>query len=93
MTERTLRGKATKLADVNAQISALQKQAERLKADITDEMRVRNVDELRAGNNLIRWKLITSMRFDSANFKEEHAALYDQFSTASTTRRFTLVPA
>jgi len=90
MTDRTLREKAVKLADINAQIDALEKQAEKLKADITAEMDARDVDELKAGNLLARWKLITSMRFDSKLFKEAHSALYEQYAKPSTTRRFTL---
>jgi len=90
MTDRTLREKAAKLANINAQIDALEKQGAKLKADITAEMESRSVDELKAGNFLARWKLITSMRFDTKRFKEAHNALYEQYSKPSETRRFTL---
>ena len=93
MTDRTLKEKASKLSDLNAQVSALQEQAERLRADITKEMESREVEELKAGNNLLRWKIITSIRFDSKLFKEAHNDLYEKYARPSTTRRFTLVSA
>ena len=93
MTDRTLREKAKTLSEVNAQIDALEKQAKKLKADITAEMEGRGVDELKAGNFLARWKLITSQRFDSKLFKEAHSALYEQYAKQSTSRRFTLTAA
>lgn len=93
MTDRTLREKAAKLAEVNAQINELEKQAAKLKADITAEMEAREVEETKAGNWLLRWKQITSLRFDSKQFKEVHAALYEQYSKPNTSRRFTLTAA
>lgn len=93
MTDRTLREKARKLADINSEIAQLQEQADQLKACITAEMEQRAVDELKAGSVLVRWKVITSTRFDSKTFREAHSALYEQYAQPSTTRRFTLVPA
>ncbi len=93
MTDRTMREKAAKLAAINAQVAALQAQADVLKASITAEMEARAVNELKAGSVLVRWQPITSTRFDSKRFREAHGALYAQYSIPSTTRRFTLVPA
>jgi len=93
MTDRTLREKAKSLAEVNAQINELEKQAAKLKADITAEMDRREVEEIKAGNFLARWKLITSNRFDSKLFKQAHSALYEQYTKPSETRRFTLTAA
>ena len=80
MTDRTLRTKAKALADINAQIAELEKQQAKLKADITAEMEAREVDEIKAGNFLARWKSITSNRFDSKAFKGAYSALYEQYT-------------
>lgn len=94
MTDRTLREKARKLADLNGQIATLQAQADKLKADIQTEMDNRAVDELKAGSMLVWWKEVTrSSRFDSKAFRAQHSRLYEQYAKPSTTRRFTLVPA
>jgi len=90
MTERTLKTKAKNLSEINAQIAELEKQATKLKADITAEMDARAVEEMQMGNFLARWKMITSSRFDSKLFKEAHTALYEQYSKQSESRRFTL---
>ena len=93
MTDRTLREKAKTLAEVNAQIAELEKQQAKLKADITAEMESREVDELRAGNFLARWKLVTSNRFDTKSFKGMYNTLYDEFTKTTESRRFTLTTA
>jgi predicted phage-related endonuclease len=93
MTDRTMKEKAAKLQEVNAEIARLQEQADKLKGDITAEMERRAVDELQAGNSVIRWREVTSTRFDSKLFREAHSGLYEQYAKTSTARRFTLVPA
>jgi predicted phage-related endonuclease len=93
MTERTLKEKAAKLVGINGQIADLQARADALRAAIIAEMEARTVDELKAGNSLIRYKEVTSTRLDTKAFKEAHKGLYDQYAKTSTTRRFTLIPA
>ena len=93
MTDRTLKTKVNRLVEINAQIAELEKTANKLKDDITVEMDARVTDELQAGDNIIRWKLITSLRFDSKLFKEAHSALYEQYSKQSSTKRFTIAHA
>lgn len=93
MTDRTLRTKAAKLAEVNTEITRLQVIADALKADITAELDRRAVDELKAGSVLIRWKEVSTTRLDTKALKEAHSSLYDEFAKPSITRRFTLVPA
>ena len=93
MTDRTLKGKVSKLQELQAEIDAMTAQAEALKDSIKAEMTTREVDELKAGNALIRWKLIQSTRFDAKGFKAAHSGLYAKFSQPTESRRFTLVPA
>lgn len=69
-----------KLAEINSQVNDLEKKADKLKASITAEMEAREVDEIKAGNFLARWKLITSTRFDSKAFKGAYSALYEQYT-------------
>ena len=93
MTDRTLKGKVAKLQELQTEIDALTAKTETLKDQIKDEMSARSVDELKAGDAVIRWKVITSSRFDAKAFKEAHSGLYAKFSQQTETRRFTLIPA
>ena len=93
MTDRTLKRKVDRLWEVNAELARLQEQADKLKTEIQGEMEQRAVDKLEAGNALVRWKEVTTLRFDQKAFKQAHSRLYEQYAKTSTTRRFTLVPA
>ena len=93
MTERTLKTKVSKLQELQAEIDILTTQAESLKDAIKAEMAERAVDELEAGNALVRWKSIVTTRFDTKRFREAHSGLYSEFAQQTESRRFTLVPA
>lgn len=41
-----------------------------------------------AGEREVRWKPITSCRFDSTSFRKDHPDLYDQYAKESSYRRF-----
>lgn len=93
MTDRTLKKKVDQLQGLQTEIDSLTVQAEALKDAIKQEMERRAVDELEAGNAVIRWKPINSTRFDTRAFKEAHSGLYQQYAVPTTTRRFSLVSA
>ncbi|MDL2234349.1 hypothetical protein LJC63_12350 [Ruminococcaceae bacterium OttesenSCG-928-L11] len=93
MTDKTLRSKARQLQELQAEIDQLTAQAEALKDAIKREMEDRATDEIKAGNALIRWKPVSSVRFDTKGFKSAHSSLYEQFAVPTTTRRFTLCQA
>lgn len=65
MTDRTLKAKVNRLQELQAEIDALTAQADSLKDQIKAEMTTRAVDELKAGNTVVRWKPVVSNRFDS----------------------------
>ena len=91
MTDRTLKAKVSTLQQLQVEIDTLTEQAESLKDAIKAEMTARAVDELEAGNAVIRWKSVNSTRFDSKAFKQAHSRLYEQFAVHTETRRFTVV--
>lgn len=93
MTDRTLKSKLDKLHQLQAEIDALTTQADALKAQVKTELEARGLDELEAGNYIVRWKPVNSTRFDTKQFKAEHAKLYQQYAATTTTRRFTLATA
>lgn len=90
MTDRTLKAKVRQLQELQSEIDTLTIQAESLKDQIKEEMSIRAVDELETGSTTIRWKPITTTRFDAKSFREAHSRLYDQFAVKSEIRRFTI---
>ena len=79
------------------ELKELKMMAEELSAEITAiedvikaEMTARETDELITGEYKIRWKKVVSNRFDTTSFKKTHADLYEQYTKATETRRFTV---
>ena len=58
--------------------------------DLKAEMLARNTDVLTGHDCMVTWKTIVTSRFDSAAFKLTHADLFQQYSKATTTRRFVI---
>lgn len=70
-------------AEVKSEITAIE---DELKA----EMLSKNTDVLQGQNCMVTWKTIITSRFDSAAFKLTHAALFKQYTKATTSRRLVI---
>ncbi|MCJ7833844.1 hypothetical protein MUB23_00360 [Cuneatibacter sp. NSJ-177] len=90
MGERALENRVKKLKEIEAQMRALEEQAEALKAEIKKDMERKGQEEVKAGSFVVRWKTIISSKFDSKAFKAEHEALYNQYARQISGRRFTV---
>lgn len=90
MGERALRNKVEKLLAIEAQQKDLEKQAEKLMAEIKADMEDKGKDELRVGDHQLRLKTIFSERFDTRAFKEAHGDLFEAYRRLSVTKRFTI---
>lgn len=53
-------------------------------------MKKSNVEELEAGSYIIRYKTVSTSRFDSTAFKKHYTDLYKAFLKQSTSHRFTI---
>ena len=65
-------------------------QAEAIKESLKDELLERNVEDLEAGSYIIRYKTVSTSRFDSTAFKKHYTDLYKAFLKQSTSHRFTI---
>ena len=65
-------------------------QAEAIKERLKDELLERNVEELEAGSYIIRYKTVSTSRFDSTAFKKHYTDLYKAFLKQTTSHRFTI---
>ncbi len=76
--------------EIQAQIKALEEEADALKQQMIREMDAQQVDKLEAGEYTIRWSLYESSRLDSKKLKAEHSDLYAAYSKATTSTRFSV---
>lgn len=65
-------------------------QAETLRDELKQEMIARNTDELTAGQYVVRWTSVLSLRFDSTAFKKTMPEVYRSFIKQVTSRRFSI---
>ena len=57
---------------------------------IKAEMEARDVEELIAGQYIIRWTSVLSNRFDSTAFKKVMPELYKAYTKQTASRRFSI---
>ena len=70
-------------ADARAEADAIKDELKQLMID-------RGVEELEAGEHIIRYTTIISNRFDTTAFKKAYNNIYQMFTKQSTSRRFTI---
>ena len=81
---------ASQYKKLQQQIKDLEAQLDATKSELVDGMKQLDVDELIAGDNIIRYKKIESNRFDSTAFKKSHPELHSEFVKPSMSTRFTV---
>ena len=91
MTERRIERRIAKLKELEAQIAALENEADAIRSEIKQDMEGKGVDEIRTRNFVIRWKEVVTNRLDGKALKKALPEIYNQFVKPSTSRRFTVV--
>ena len=86
--------------EIQAQIEALRSleelieeakiEAETLRDTIKQEMLNRDVEELSAGQYIVRWTSVLSQRFDTTSFKKVMPEVYKAYTKQISSRRFTI---
>lgn len=90
MTNKMIDNRVKKIQTLEAEIKALQEQADKLRDELKDEMTERNAEELQTDNFIVRWKNVISNRLDSKKLKAELPDIYKAFTKTSSSRRFTI---
>ena len=78
------------LRDLEELIEEAKTEAETLRDEIKAEMMARDIEELSAGQFIVRWTSILSNRFDTTGFKKAYGDLYKQYTKQVASRRFTV---
>ncbi len=90
MSKIALLAKIVLLNKYVAMMEALKTQAHTIRNSIKAEMEAREVEELIAGQYIIRWTSVLSNRFDSTAFKKVMPEVYKAYTKQTTSRRFTI---
>jgi predicted phage-related endonuclease len=65
-------------------------EADAIKDELKQLMLNRGVEELEAGEHIIRYTSVISNRFDTTAFKKAHNEIYMAFTKQTTSRRFSI---
>ena len=90
MSKIELLAKIELLNKYEAMIEELKAEAEIVRNSIKAEMDARAVEELIAGQYIVRWTSVLSNRFDSTSFKKVMPEVYKAYTKQVSRRRFTI---
>ena len=90
MSKIELLAKIELLNQSEAMMEELKSEADTIRNTIKAEMEAREVEELIAGQYIIRWTSVLSNRFDSTAFKKVMPELYKAYTKQTASRRFTI---
>ncbi len=90
MSKIELLAKIELLNKYEAMMEELKAEADTVRNSIKAEMDAREVEELIAGQYIIRYTAVLSNRFDSTAFKKVLPDLYKAYTKQVSSRRFTI---
>ena len=90
MSKIELLAKIELLNKYEAMIEELKTEAETIRNSIKAEMDAREVEELIAGQYIVRWTSVLSNRFDSTSFKKVMPEVYKAYTKQVSSLRFTI---
>ena len=90
MSTTELTAQIESLRTLEELIEEAKAEAETLRDAIKQEMLDQNVEELTAGQYVVRWTSVLSQRFDSTAFKKVMPEVYKAYTKQVSSRRFTI---
>ena len=90
MSKIELLAKIELLNKYEAMMEEIKAEADSIRNSIKAEMEAREVEELIAGQYIIRYTSILSNRFDSTAFKKVMPEIYKAYTKQVSSRRFTI---
>ena len=90
MSKVELLAKIELLNKYEAMMDEIKAEADTIRNSIKAEMEAREVEELIAGQYIVRWTSVLSNRFDSTAFKKVLPELYKAYTKQTSSRRFTI---
>ena len=90
MSKIELLAKIELLNKYEAMIEEMKEEADKVRNSIKAEMEQREVEELIAGQYIVRWTSVLSNRFDSTAFKKVMPEIYKAYTKQVSSRRFSI---
>ncbi len=90
MSKNELVSKIEALNEWEALMEEARAEAEALRDSLKAELTERGVEELEAGQYIIRYTSVLSNRFDTTAFKKIYGDLYKAFTKQSASKRFSI---
>ena len=90
MSRNELVAKIETLNEWEALMEEAKAEAEALRDSLKAELTERGVEELEAGQYIIRYTSVLSNRFDTTSFKKIYGDLYKAFTKQSASKRFSI---
>lgn len=90
MSTKDLQAKVTELKDLKALAEELQAEITAIEDELKAECIKQGTEELQAGIFKVRYKSVSSNRFDTKAFKSVHSDLYEQFTKRTKGYRFSV---
>lgn len=90
LTEKMIENRIKKLLDMAERIEELEKAMDDVKNELKNDLAEKQTDEVETANGYkVRYKSVTSNRFDSASLKADFPDVYKQYTKKTETMRFT----
>lgn len=90
MSTHELTARVRKLKELKTFADELAAEITAIEDELKAEMTAQNVEEMTVDVFKLRYKAVTSNRFDSTAFKATHAELYNQYTKPTTYCRFSV---
>ena len=90
MSTHELTAQIESLRALEELIEEAKAEAETLRDAIKQEMLNQNLEELTAGQYIVRWTSVLSQRFDTTAFKKVMPEVYKAYTKQISSRRFTI---
>ena len=90
MSTIEITSKIEALKDLESLIEEAKAEAEALRDEIKTEMLNRDIEELEAGQYIVRWTSVLTQRFDTTTFKKVMPDVYKAYTKQVSSRRFSI---
>lgn len=90
MSDTMLAANVAAIVAIRAQIEALKTQLCPLEDAVKIEMAERNAEEITAAGHVVRWKVVTSKRLDTAALKKALPEIVEQYTREARACRFSV---
>ena len=90
MSKIELLAKIELLNKYEAMVEEMKAQADTIRNEITAEMDARELEEMIAGQYIIRYTAVLSNRFDTTAFKKVMPEIYKAYTKQVSSRRFSI---